>query len=226
MHKKPLLMLDVSFRNPLTGLIFRATSGAPMTRIGTGSHNPHATLRCSDRRCTTVAARLDVVERYTIKALGEWLEKYKLKIKQGLPTVVDFGANERALNAARAELEKVEKQIANTYDLLEQQVYDIDTFRARNQTLAHKKSDLTAEIARIRYDIDKAEENRLAYNQIVPRIMNVLNTYYALDNNEDRNALLKSVIEKITYSKEAPNRKGEGTKATFTLEIIPRMFRE
>ncbi|MBE6889986.1 MAG: recombinase family protein [Ruminococcaceae bacterium] len=225
-HKKPPLKLETGLQNPLTGLIFCAKCGATMTRIGTGSHNPHATLRCSDRRCTTVSARLDVVERYTIKSLGEWLEKYKLKIKRELPTVIEFGVNERALNTAQAELEKIDKQIASTYDLLEQQVYDIETFRVRNQALAKKKSDLTTEIAHIQNDIEKAEQNRIAYSQIVPRVTNVLNTYYTLDNNEDRNALLRSVIEKILYRKDMPNRKGEGTKATFELVVIPRFYKK
>lgn len=222
-HKKPPLKLDVSLQNPLTGLIFCAKCGATMTRIGTGSHNPHATLRCSDRRCTNVSSRLDLVERSTLEILAGWLESYKLKMKAEQPTVIEFGINERALNNTRSELEKVEKQIEQTFDLLEQQVYDIPTFQQRNQLLAHKREDLTAEIERLEEEIEKAHRNRQAYKYIIPRVQKVLEIYHSLENAKAKNEILKTVIDRITYSKSTPNRKGQGDQATFVIEITPRL---
>lgn len=221
--RKPPLKLNAGLQNPLTGLIFCAKCGAAMTRVGTGSRNHYAMLRCSDRRCPTVSSRLDVVERYVLKSLAEWLADYKLQLKSERLSAIKFETNRRAMNNALAELEKIERQTARTYDLLEQQVYDIETFRSRNQALLRKKAEINAEIARIEQENNKAKEIQYAYMKIVPCIVNVLKIYSTLGSIEAKNNMLKEAIKKIMYSKETPNRKGDGDKAAFELVIIPKL---
>lgn len=221
--KKAPVKSDTTLQNPLTGLVFCAKCGAAMTRLGKGSRNEYATLRCSDRRCDTVSSRLDLVENSTLELLTGWLDSYKLKLKAEQPTVIEFGTHERALNNAHAELAKVEKQIEQTFDLLEQQVYDVPTFQQRNQLLAAKREDLTAEIERLEGEIEKAHRNRQAYKYIIPRVEKVLEVYHTLESAEAKNEILKTVIDRITYSKDTPNRKGQGGDATFVLDILPRL---
>ncbi len=224
--RKPPLKLSAALQNPLTGLVFCGKCGAVMTRVGTGTRNQYALLRCSNRYCDTVSSRLDVVEDHVLKALDEWLTGYKLRLKSERPRVIEFGSTRRAMVAAQTELERVEKQIASTFDLLEQQVYDIETFHARNKILSQKKAELNAEISRIEEETEKTEQEQYAYRQVIPRVINVLKTYSTLDNNEAKNNMLKGVIKKVIYSKTEPNRKGEGDKATFRLVIIPRFIEE
>ncbi len=224
--RKPPLKLNTVLQNPLTGLVLCGKCGAVMTRVGAGTRNKHAMLRCSDRRCDTVSSRLDVVEDRLLKALGEWLTGYKLQLRSERPKFTGSGSTHRAMSAVLMELEKVERQISNTYDLLEQQVYDIETFHARNKILSQKKSELNAEISRIEEETEKAEQEQNAYLQVIPRVISVLKTYSALDGSEAKNNMLKGVIKKVIYSKNEPNRKGEGDKATFRLVIIPRFIKE
>ena len=39
---------------------------------------------------------------------------------------------------------------------------------------------------------------------MIPKLENVLDVYYKLESAEDRNNLLKTVVEKVTYLKEKP----------------------
>lgn len=55
-HKKE----NTELRNPLSGLVYCGMCGSMMTRLGTGSRNHCDTLRCPNRNCSNVSAKLEI----------------------------------------------------------------------------------------------------------------------------------------------------------------------
>lgn len=54
---------------------------------------------------------------------------------------------------------------------------------------------------------------------LVPKIENVIDSYYETDNIELKNRLLKSVLEKVTYTKINPKSKDD-----FKLTLYPKIY--
>lgn len=65
-HKKE----STELRNPLSGLVYCGMCGSMMTRLGTGSRNHSDTLRCPNRNCGNVSAKLELVESALVEGVA------------------------------------------------------------------------------------------------------------------------------------------------------------
>lgn len=68
-HKKE----STELRNPLSGLVYCGMCGSMMTRLGTSSRNHSDTLRCPNRNCSNVSAKLELVESALVEGVARWL---------------------------------------------------------------------------------------------------------------------------------------------------------
>ncbi len=114
-------------KNPLAGLL----------RCGKCGHSivlrPNAScgmLGCPNRACDNVGSKYDIVEERLLQALASWLADYRLEWSDKLPAdeqaLIDLKS--KSLRKAETELETLRRQLDRTHDLLEQGVYDTDTF--------------------------------------------------------------------------------------------------
>ena len=67
-----------------------------------------------------------------------------------------------------------------------------------------------------KYNSEKEKNGIEHIKNMIPKLENVINTYSTNLSPEDRNNLLKGVINKVTYKKEV---KGRGHEADFSLKI-------
>ena len=58
---------------------------------------------------------------------------------------------------------------------------------------------------------------------VIPKIENVLDIYDKLESNEEKNKLLKSIIEKVTYLKNEKSIKKSSDPTNFEIHIYPKI---
>lgn len=216
---------DLSLKNPLSGLIYCGKCGAAMTRLGENSRCRSATIKCSNRYCDTVASKLHLVENAVIDFLEGWIEEYKINVERNSPllpkSTLDVYKNN--LIAIKDELEVVEKQIGKTYDLLEQGIYSVAIFKERNASLTAKKDELERKNAEIEGEIEKYRSNIALRENFIPHFENVLAVYRVSSDIAEKNRLLKTIVSRITYTKDVRNTRRDPNAATFNLCVKPNI---
>lgn len=153
-----------------------------------------------------------------MEALKELLKSYKLQIINEVDNNIDINIKiiKNQIFQTYTNLKKAEEQKSKIYDLLENGIYSTDVFLDRSNKNASKISELKAFITKLKEDEHRLVKLRNNQKNIIPRIENVINTYYKANNAEAKNKLLKTAIAKIEYLKENPKSPDD-----FELTIYP-----
>ncbi|MDD2217522.1 MAG: recombinase family protein, partial [Eubacteriales bacterium] len=200
-------------KNPLAGLIVCGKCGKKMQRQ---AQKGKVWLHCEGQYCNNCASYLDVVETSLMYALEKWFAGYKL-------TITDDDAPSPtedikvAIKRQEEDLKLLDKQVEKLHDLLEREIYDVDTFLERNQNLADRKKDINKSIALLKKELTSAGV-AISRVEFVPRMQRVLDVYESLEDPQAKNQLLRSVLDKVIYTKE---KAGKDYVTSFDLEIYP-----
>lgn len=127
----------------------------------------------------------------------------------------------KALTSAEAELRKLQQQLERTHDFLEQGIYDTDTFLSRSRMLSDKIASAKDSVTRCSRELTEEKLRETSRRDIIPKVKNLLDVYPLLETAEEKNALLKEVLEKVVYQKL--NEKRKKSPDGFTIEIYPRI---
>lgn len=192
--------------NPLAGLIVCGNCGHNMQRQADKHGGP--ILLCQKRGCI-VSSKLNTVENTLISRLREEMNLL----------VHTAGNEDPQQDNTRQTIQAIEKQIATAksqderlHDLLEQGVYDTGTFLQRHAALTQRIAALESSKSELR------PQGRLDIPRMAARIQGVLDVYQTL-SPQDRNELLKSVLEKVIYRKEPGAKPAEFHLTLFLLPI-------
>jgi DNA invertase Pin-like site-specific DNA recombinase len=217
---RPPTKLNYELQNPLAGIVYCKKCGALMTRLGENTRNQYATLKCPNKYCNNVSAPIFLVEDEILNSLRNWLDVYKIDLDEGNlnPALNAMNNKQKIIAGLKNELKKVASQIAKTYELLEQEVYSVDVFLERNQSLKEKQEDLLSKIAASESEIEEQQQSSfITVNQAEA----LLNSYSTSDTASDRNQILKLLVSRVTYIKNAPNRRGQLEHRNFEIEVFP-----
>lgn len=203
-------------RNPLSTLIKCGKCGRTMIR----QNGWKDMLVCRNRKCDNVSSLFEYVEETLIDVLEEWLSGYRLQWKSGdiQEDQSEEKIIEKSILSLRRELKKLEQQRERLYDLLEQGVYTTELFMERSERLAARISDVQTSIKKAEQELEEERERNRARAEIIPRVEHVLEQYKATTDPKKKNALLKSVLEKVVYIKEKHERGKQ-----FTLKVYPKL---
>lgn len=206
--------------NPLAGILVCGLCGH---KISLHNSKGYYTLRCINRNCKNHGARFDIVEERLLQALESWLSGYRLQWSDDLPpeekSVVE--AKQSSLRRLDGELNTLRKQLSRSYDLLEQGVYDTDTFLERSKILSESISEKESNMAALSVELREAEEREANRINIVPKVQKLLEVYRELPSAQAKNDMLKEVLEKVEYT-----RSGEIHRSAlddFELVIYPKL---
>lgn len=208
-------------RNPLAGLVFCQKCGRTMVLR---SHPQFATLRCVGRHCDCPGSQLALIEKRVIEGLSGWLNEYRLEWSD-TPAEADavrIDAAEKAVKRSETEVLKIRGMQSRAHELLEQGVYDTDTFLERSRVLAEQLA--AAEAAVSRCSSELAAERRREENKrnIVPKVERLLEVYDTLPSAQAKNDMLKEVLEKVVYYREKAAVKG-GHLDEFEITLFPKL---
>lgn len=206
--------------NPLSGLVVCDMCGHKMVRRPYPDREP--ALICTNTNCRNVSSDLSSVEAKILKSLEGWLGEYRLKWKaENDVKAVPMANNEKALSKLKAEHTKLKKQLDNAYDLVEQGIYTPEVFIERSTAIKAKIQANEAEQSNLIADIKEAETRTQAKKDIIPKVEKLLEVYNELPTAEDKNVLLREVIEKVVYRKEKGGRWGD--PEDYELVIFPKI---
>ena len=211
----------VTLTNPLAGLIVCGKCGRVL------DYRPHPTwpmLRCVNRHCKCPGTRFDLIESRLLDALRGWLAQYRVEVDDSLPDedAARLEEGERALERAEREAKRLRGMLSRTYELLEQGVYDTDTFLERSRLLTDQVSDAENTARRCAELLDaekKRQENR---RHIVPKVDRLLDLYDTLPSPQAKNDMLREVLDRVVYYREKKSKKG-GPYDEFELTLYPKL---
>ena len=184
-----------TIENPLAGIVLCANCGAPMQRL---MAKGHVYLNCVRRGCM-VSSKLEEVENAVLSALRMQLAELETKANQA-PAADE--ARTSAYDALQSERKTVAAQLSKLHDLLEQGVYDTETFFARRARLTDRLQalDVAMESSRPAPAVD--------YRAMAQLLSEVLRLYDGAAP-QMKNSLLKSCLEKAVYNREKGSKTGD-----------------
>lgn len=173
---------------------------------------PHEdTLICAKAHCTNIGSNLALVEAEVISGLQEYINSQKELLTTYNPAEEDDNVMVAALSK---DLEKYNKQLEKSYELVEQGIYTPEEFTKRTKVIKEKINSTTKELNKYQVKL-----NKVRIEKLLPKIEKVIESYYKVDSAEKKNKLLKSVISFIEYKKD---KGGRGYENNFTIAIHPK----
>lgn len=211
-----------SQRNPLAGLVFCSVCGAPMQRKSYKQAGKEATFICPTRGCASISDYLDKVEMEVLRSLAEICNGYKYQ----LPTEK---ISNNALESKRAVMEAKQKEVADIsarreklFDFLERGIYSESVFTERMGKLENDMKEATASLDTIVTDYEVLSRKIKEREEFIPKCEALLTSYNSLSPVE-KNTSLKELIDKIVYTKNTKNKRGNVDEVLFTLDVYPKI---
>lgn len=198
--------------NPLAGLVICPLCG---NKIMLRNDNGIKRLLCIKKGCKNISNRLDDVEKAILDTLEEYFKKYILDFEKKPSKNNDYTLYEMQFKNLSKELETLDKQKMKLFDLLEQGIYNNETFLERSKLLNDKIFKVTDEVANIRLIINNI--NNKSEKEEIIKLKKWLDAYYKTDSIEKKNEILKTLLIKVEYLKE---KKGKD----FKIKVFPKVM--
>lgn len=208
-------------KNPMAGLIVCGTCDRimQMQEDRKDRKNPKQRLVCLGFHCETISSNFDYVEDAILEALSIWLKNFKISIAKQSNGEPIRDKNKDALLRHEKEKQIMQDQLSNLHNLLERGTYDDATYLSRKAILNQKIYEIDSAIAILEKKIRKGNDINIK-RAFIPKVETVLETYHAIDTAEEKNLLLKSILQKVVYRK---TKKGKGLEKAFEIEIYTHM---
>lgn len=201
--------------NPFAGLLFCSVCGKTVGRSTLPASRNHAPrIRCTNaRNCHNGSAYFELVENEIITAMKTWLKGYRIKIDT-VGYEDDIEDAKRQIRKLDQDRSKLSAQLDNAFDLVEQGVYTLELFQSRRAKLTQALEEIDATKVQLEELVANLQENQAARNNLVPQTEELLASYDDM-TNEERNELLKEILEKIEYYK--------GADGKIVIDLYPRL---
>lgn len=223
-HKPTPIPNKQSIKSPLAGLVVCGVCGRRMVRRpypGDASD----VLMCPVSGCKNTSSHLHLVEDHLIKALEKWLNDYRMDWHQNENIDISndtIDIKRKALKKLEIEMQNIRKQTDNLHNLLEQGVYDVDTFLERSRQLKERITEAQRDYDTLAESLQLEELQKETHRIIIPKVERVLELYSTTTDPGNKNALLKEVLDKVVYLKETGGR-WSGKIDDFQLSLYPRL---
>lgn len=194
--KTPKVTNKRSLSNPLAGLIYCSECGRAMLRTVNGLNFEY--VKCPTLKCATRSVKLHDLERYILEELTKELKNFNYFVDNYAEEVQQQRKQiENEISLLNIELNKKVSMIEKACEMLESGIYTKELFTRRVSVLEADIDPLKANIETLKNK--PVQDDTKAYKAI-PILEKVLEKYNNLDI-ENKNLLLKSIIERIDYTR-------------------------
>lgn len=173
-------------------------------------------LSCATPNCQTSATYLDLVENALLEILESWCADY---IQPEAVEKRDDHADEIA--ALRRQIATARAQITRAQELVETGIYSPSDYISRRKALDAQISAAEAEADKL-----SATSPEAARAAIMPRLRTVLDAYRHAPTAADKNALMRTLLDHVTYHKIAAARRSadKNPRRLLSLDVFPRLY--
>lgn len=195
--------------NPVAGIVKCGICGKTMVMRKLRGINR---IMCINK-CGNISMRFDIFEKELIKALKEYLQKYKFNIKVSS----DSDNKEmfaKQLSLLQKEVIALQGQKNKLYDFLERGIYSEDVFLERSKNLDDRIKIVSQQVSELNKKVSTSEISK----DDIQSFENIINAYESSHDIQHKNTLLKSILLKIEYTK---TEKGDN----FILDIYPKLLK-
>lgn len=210
---------QAAMKNPLSGLVICSQCGRAMIRRPYNNGYPDG-LICSYTSCSCVGSTLETVEQAILDALRSWLSELALNYEEttsSMDGAEELASIAQALQQAEAELERLAGQKEKAYDLVEQGVYTPDIFTSRMRTIAQQQQAVSAQRDALTQEQARVQLQAERRRSLIPAVRHVMEAYPMAEAPEEKNALLRSVLDRVIYKKTRRERWQGGSDMELTL---------
>ena len=187
-------------------------------------NNKYDTLICSNPKCDNISSKLYIVENKIIEALKIWLKNYKINYNfKNNSKSENNKILEKSITNIKKELEIEKSKLNKIYDFFENEIYNKDEFIIRSNSIKENIENLENKLEEYNNLLNKNNEIKNVQKTVIPKLENIIDLYYKLENAEDKNILLKSIIYKVNYLKTEKCIKKESNLNNFELYIYPKI---
>lgn len=180
--------------NPLAGIVMCGYCNKPMVYRPYVKGNPH--LTCQNANCKqNKSSRFDFVEAAIIDELEKKLEEYNAPEPKEIHDKVNI--SDSAIQNIKSELTKLDTQKSNLHDLLEQGVYNIDTFINRSELIATKIEKLNSQLKEL-----NQSKPSMSNQECYLFVKSIIDAYKGSDNVLLKNQIMKELVSQIVYLKD------------------------
>lgn len=213
-QNNPRAKIDLDLQNVLAGILRCKECGRVMIRTKKSKTSRYDRFECSNQCCRSTKAHI------VIDALAYTLERVKLP---ELRTKLENGEGNAAVIQKR-RIDKLVKQLAEyrdqedfQYDQLETGKYTQEVFDRRNKALREKIDACEKEI----YQARQAMPKNINYEERIATLQETIEALKDPDMSvEMKNKLLRSVLDRVEYSKPKVSRKmNEGCELEVFLKL-------
>lgn len=217
-HRPSSNVFKKQLQNQLSGLVYCQKCNRIMQRkLYTTKTGKKSLLSCLNPNCNNVANDLDMVETRILESVSNWLSEYEFDIRSKCVDSNSKSIREQ-LKIIENEIADIDKQMEKLYDLLEQSIYDTETFLKRSDKLRVRLTTLESAKEEVKNKLMQENARTNAFEAIIPKAKNLLETYYTVQTAQDKNNLLKTVLNKVVYLKDT---KYAGKNDMFKITIFP-----
>lgn len=210
--------VDYNLKNPMASILKCGICGKTLSRVTYSNRND---VRICCRKCKeNVSSNIEYVEEKILESLKSLLEDYRIKLLSNDNSDIDIllKTNEESISNYKCELEKLKLQLNKTYDLLEQEIYTKAIFIERSNLLKQNIKEINCNIEKLEIEKNAISKRKNNNKTLIPKIEKVIDCYNKTNDIKIKNELLKSVLEKIEYTKIAPKDKDD-----FKLTLFPKI---
>ena len=217
-HEKRPKNKQAEVANPLAGLVVCSECGRHLQLKGDPRRRA-GFLGCVTQHCPTCATSVDVVEEVVLDGLRAWIGEHELQGDAPTPAPsADVCATEAARAQLADQLATLEGQSSRLYDLLEQGVYDVGTYRQRRTDLDARLEDVRQALANL-----DAPPVKDPIAEILPQVRTVVDVYDLAATPGEKNALLRTVIDHVSYTKTRRCYRNNAPTDYLSINIFPRI---
>ncbi|MBQ6254988.1 MAG: recombinase family protein [Clostridia bacterium] len=217
--KQPAVRVKDShaLQNAFAGLMYCACCGKRVARTTlAASQKGRVRVRCVNMRaCHNATADYALVEQAIIDALRQWLEGYRVKIET-VGFAEEIARGRAQMEKLEQDIQRIQAQLENAYDLVEQGLYTPEFFRERREKLTAALSETEGRKAALGKSVEELEQREASRCSLIPHTEALLESYGDMTAAE-RNRLLKVILRRIEYRK--------GPDGKIVIDLFPQLPR-
>ena len=106
-----------------------------------------------------------------------------------------------SLKQFEKHLADLDARMNRAFELVETGVYSPELYVERKSALDAERASVMKQIDNIKAELEKLANDEAIRREFLPKLQHVLESYETAENALEQNRLLKTVIEKIVYTK-------------------------